>query len=256
MFLFKGYMYILIAAAIIPAIFLIRFIYKQDKIDKEPMGLIIRLILLGVVSTWLAVILEDVGFALLDAKYSEYDPIYYFIEFFIIVGPAEEISKYLLLKFGSWKRPEFNCQFDAIVYAVSVSLGFALWENIKYVFSYGLGVALVRAITAVPGHACFGVLMGIWYGVAKRQDIIGNKTASKIFRWVSVICPAIVHGAYDYIATSSDTMGEILFAVFVIAMFAICFMAVKRLAKNDRYLNPNDNPKKDKDDQDKVIIDV
>jgi len=256
LFLFRSYMYILIAAAIIPAIFLIRFIYKEDRTEKEPPRLILRLVLLGVVSTWLAVILENIGYGILENALSEYDPMYYIIEFFVIVGPAEEICKYIALKFGSWKRPEFNCQFDAIVYAVSVSLGFALWENIKYVFNYGIGVALVRAITAVPGHACFGVLMGIWYGVAKRQDVIGNKTASVIFRIISIVCPALVHGAYDYIATSSDTMGEIIFAVFVIAMFAICFFSVKRLAKKDRYLDPALNVKKDDDDQDKVIIDV
>ena len=253
LFLFRSYMYIMIAAAIIPAIFLIKYIYKVDRLDKEPRSLIIRLVLLGVVSTWIAVVLENIGIGILQNSVSEYDPKFAAIEFFLIVGPAEEISKYVLLRFGSWKRPEFNCQFDAIVYAVSVSLGFALWENIKYVFSYGFSVALVRAVTAVPGHACFGVFMGIWYGVAKRQEVIGNTKASAIFRWISVICPAIIHGAYDYIATCSDTKGELIFVVFIIAMFLICFKAVQRLSKNDRYLDSN---KHDDDDNHTVIIDV
>lgn len=253
LFLFQGYMYILIAAAIIPAIFLIRYIYKVDRLDKEPKKLILRLVIYGVISTYVAVILERIGCGILDRTVMITDPKYAMIEFFFIVGPAEELSKYFFLRYGTWKAKEFNCQFDAIVYSVSVSLGFALWENIKYVFSYGFSVALVRAVTAIPGHACFGVLMGIWYGVAKRQEIIGSPRLSQLFRWVSVISAAFVHGLYDYIATSSNTAGEIIFAVFIVALFMICFKSVKRLAAKDRYLDPN---KKDDDHDDKVIIDV
>lgn len=80
--------------------------------------------------------------------------------YFVVVALSEEGFKYLLLKKRTWYSSEFNCQFDGVVYAVFVALGFALWENISYVLMYGLGTAAVRAVTAVPGHACFGVFMG------------------------------------------------------------------------------------------------
>ena len=88
--------------------------------------------------------------------------------YFGVVAFSEEGAKYFLLKRRTWNSAAFNCQFDGVVYAVFVSLGFALWENISYVLMYGLSTALVRAVTAVPGHACFGVFMGVWYGLAKR----------------------------------------------------------------------------------------
>lgn len=40
----------------------------------------------------------------------------------------------------SWRDDNFNYKFDGVVYAVFVSLGFAAFENIMYVFSYGLSV--------------------------------------------------------------------------------------------------------------------
>jgi RsiW-degrading membrane proteinase PrsW (M82 family) len=41
------------------------------------------------------------------------------------VAGAEESSKYLLLRRRTWHSPEFNCQYDGVVYAVFVALPFA-----------------------------------------------------------------------------------------------------------------------------------
>ncbi|MCQ2551996.1 MAG: PrsW family glutamic-type intramembrane protease [Clostridia bacterium] len=241
LYLFEQYAFLLIGAAVIPAVLLVRAIYKADSLEKEPSDLIVRLLIGGVISTIIATVLERVGLFVLDGINFEDSTKYYMFQFFVIVGPAEEISKYILLRKMTWNHPSFNCQFDAIVYATVTSLGFALWENIKYVFSYGLGTALVRAVTAVPGHACFGVFMGVWYGVAKRQEVIGNHNASVIFRIIAIISPMIVHGAYDYIATISSDMGTLLFFAFVVIMFFIAIRVVKRLAAHDRYLDSKES---------------
>lgn len=235
-------MYILVASAVIPALILLKYIYKIDSLEKEPPRLIIKLLVMGIACTYIALILETIGFNILDIMVSQYSPSYNVIMFFIIVGPAEELAKYIVLKVGSWKDSDFNCQFDAVVYSVTVALGFALWENIKYVFSYGFATAVVRAFTAVPGHASFGVFMGIWYGAAKKQEVRGNLGSSKILRIICVVFPAIIHGAYDYIATSSNTVGEMVFIVFIAVMFFICIRTVKKLSKKDRYLDDTNRP--------------
>ena len=79
----------------------------------------------------------------------------------------------------SWRNPNFNYLFDAVVYAVFVSLGFAAFENIKYVFTYGLSVALTRAVTAVPGHLSFSVFMGIFYGGPSCAPSMATKRARR-----------------------------------------------------------------------------
>ena len=121
---------VLIAAAVLPAIFLLIQINKADKLDREPPGMILNLVFWGAVSTALAVYTERLGTTVLDALWPEDSLIYRLLMYFVVVGLSEEGFKYLLLRRHSWNSPFFNCQFDGVVYAVSVGLGFALWENI------------------------------------------------------------------------------------------------------------------------------
>ena len=144
---------ILVAAAVIPALILLRKVYKADRLDKEPMDLLVQLVFLGIISTTFALVLETIGTTLFENLWPHKGTLYYFLYYLVVVGCSEEGGKYLLLKRKTWGHPAFNCQFDGVIYAVFVSLGFALWENITYVASYGLQVALLRAFTAVPGHA-------------------------------------------------------------------------------------------------------
>ena len=170
---------ILIAAAVIPAVFLLVHVYRADKLEKEPAPLLISLVLYGIAATFIALLLERFGSWLLGRYFPENSTPYNVLMYFGIVAFSEEGAKYFL-KRRTWNSAAFNCQFDGVVYAVFVSLGFALWENISYVLMYGLSTALVRAVTAVPGHACFGVFMGVWYGLAKRLHGQGKDGASKL----------------------------------------------------------------------------
>ena len=52
---------VLIAAAVLPAIFLLIQINKADKLDREPPGMILNLVFWGAVSTALAVYTERLG---------------------------------------------------------------------------------------------------------------------------------------------------------------------------------------------------
>lgn len=227
---------VLIAAAIIPAIFLLVRVERADRLEKESPRLLISLVVFGVVSTFIASLAERVGFAVLDAFFPEESVLYNILLYFGIVAFAEEGSKYVLLKRRTWKDPEFNCQFDGVVYSVFVSLGFALWENIGYVAMYGLGTAAVRALTAVPGHACFGVFMGTWYGMAKRREGAGDLAGSKRMRVRALLVPALLHGFYDFVATYSSSFMNLVFLVFIVLMFITAARLVKHVSANDTYI--------------------
>jgi len=157
-----------------------------------------------------------------------------------VVALSEEGFKYLLLKKRTWYSSEFNCQFDGVVYAVFVALGFALWENISYVLMYGLGTAAVRAVTAVPGHACFGVFMGAFYGLAKRYDNFGDEYRSRRCRRFAVLVPVLLHGTYDFIATYEYDGYAWIFVVFVVLLFAAAYRMIKKLSCDDRFIDGND----------------
>ena len=224
---------VLMAAAVIPAVFLMVKVYRTDRLEPESPQMLVRLVIGGIISTLIAIVLEQIGTFVLDAVFPVESVAYYAWTFFAVVGPAEEGAKYIMLKRRSWYDPEFNCQYDGVVYAVFVSLGFALAENIEYVFMYGMGTALIRAVTAIPGHACFGVFMGIWYGAAKRLQNYGNEAASKFARIMAVVMPMLIHGAYDFIATVGY---EFVFIIFIILMFLFAFRIIKNTSARDRYI--------------------
>lgn len=73
-----------------------------------------------------------------------------------------------------------------------VSMGFACTENIMYVIEGGYQTAILRAFTAIPAHATFGVLMGFYMGKAKFSK---NRT---LFNLTGLLLAVLFHGAYDF----------------------------------------------------------
>lgn len=227
---------ILIAAAVIPAVILLIRVNRADRLEKESSRLLLSLVFFGAISTAIAALGERIGMSVLGRLFPENSLIYNLLLFFVVVGGSEEGAKYLLLKKKTWNNPEFNCQFDGVVYGVFVSLGFALWENIGYTAMYGLSTALVRAVTAIPGHASFGVFMGTWYGIAKRYESAGDYANAEQSRKKALIIPLLMHGVYDFTATSQSPVMGTGFTVFIIWMYVSAVRTVKRMAAEDTYI--------------------
>lgn len=227
---------ILIAAAVIPAVFLLIKVYRADRLEPEPPLLLLSLVLYGIVATGLASFTEQIGSTVLDRILPQNSLAYRAALYFVVVAFSEEGFKYLLLKMRTWRAPAFNCQFDGVVYAVFVSLGFALWENIGYVLRYGFQTAVLRAVTAVPGHACFGVFMGAWYGPAKRYCNMGRAGASQGCRLMAFLLPAFLHGSYDFLASVESADYQWIFPAFVAVLFLVAFLVVRNMSRHDRYI--------------------
>ncbi|MCR5760823.1 MAG: PrsW family intramembrane metalloprotease [Sphaerochaetaceae bacterium] len=238
---FIVYSRILILAAIIPAVFLMVYVYKSDRLEKESPTFLGSVAVSGILSSLLALVIEWIAGAVLDSVGGLSETAYNAILYFVIVAGAEEGSKYIFLRRKTWRSREFNCQYDGVVYAVFVSLGFALWENISYVMRWGLSVALMRSITAIPGHACFGVFMGVFYGLARGYAFIGDKTKKNVMNVLSIVAPMLLHGAYDFIASSTAENASWYFVAFVAVMFITSLVLIKKMSRNDQYFRLNRN---------------
>ena len=230
------YNVILIAAAVIPAVFLMIKVYRSDRLEPENPSLLWALLKAGVFSSLIALVLERIGFLVVGLIADEGTVLYNVLLYFVIVAVSEEGAKYYLLRRRTWNLSDFNCQYDGVVYATFVSLGFALWENISYVLQYGFATAIVRAVTAIPGHACFGVFMGVFYGLARREANWKQDRMSMLYRILAVLVPVLLHGAYDYIASLESGSSGWYFVVFVAILFALSFVVVSRASKRDRYI--------------------
>ena len=219
------------ALAIIPGLLIIIYVYKKDKVEKEPVGLIIKIILLGVLSCFAAAYLEMFESQFLP-QYPQGSLEYALTTSFCMAAFVEEIVKFLAMKIGSWRYPGFNYRFDGIVYGVSAAVGFAIYENINYVAMYGLQTAIVRAFTAIPLHAFCGVFMGVIYSYSKKASILGNRGASIGYTLLALLVPMLIHGTYDTFAFLGE-QGTIPLLVFVVILYIAAISTIKRMSAAD-----------------------
>jgi RsiW-degrading membrane proteinase PrsW (M82 family) len=224
---------IYILAAVLPAAFLMRYIYFEDTIEKEPRELLVRLVLLGVAAALVSIFLESLGKNLLSSLLDESSPVYTVLFAFLVVSAVEEGTKFYFLRRRTWNDPNFNYRFDGIVYAVFVSLGFAAFENISYVMGYGLTVAVPRAVLAIPGHMGFAVFMGLFFGRAKLYENKGDMGKRNLNLWAGYLSAVVLHGIYDTCVMLGNVMCAVLFVVYVVAMYIIVIRLVKKESAAD-----------------------
>ncbi|MDO4797915.1 MAG: PrsW family glutamic-type intramembrane protease [Coriobacteriales bacterium] len=223
----------LLALALLPTIVLLVHIYRKDSIEKEPPKLLVLLFLGGALVTIAAAIVEIVAEPILDRFLIKDSLLYILIENFFAVALVEEAGKYLVLKKGTWKSPHFNYLFDAIVYAVVVSLGFATLENILYVLDGTLTTAIMRAVLSVPGHAFDAVYMGYFYGLAKQAEARGDNEAKTFNLRMALIAPVVIHGTYDFLIGSEML---VVFFIFEVVVTVLTIRHINQLSHTDEPL--------------------
>ncbi len=183
---------LLLALALAPGAVIGLYIYIKDKYEREPIRLVVLSFFLGVASTivTLLISLPINYFVPIDEKSLSEQAIHAFL----LVALIEEFSKFIFVRWVLYPNKNFNEPFDGIVYAVSVSLGFAGLENILYVMSSdnGVAVGILRMFTAVPAHASFAALMGYFLGRAKHEQ------GKSYLAWYGLGAATLFHGAYDY----------------------------------------------------------
>jgi len=182
----------LLLIAVAPVLTVILYIYFHDKYEKEPVGLLVLSFLFGGIISILIVTILYLFTGRLIPITNELSVWQQFIQAFVVVAFAEEFSKYVIVKYFAQPKKAFNEPYDGIMYAVMVSMGFACTENIMYVIEGGYETAILRAFTAVPAHATFGILMGYYMGKAKFSNNRLKLNMAGLFLAV------LFHGAYDF----------------------------------------------------------
>ena len=181
-------------------IFIIFAIIYSDKF-REPTDLVIKTFFAGVIICFPA---AELNYLLI--------PTY---EYSYRAGFTEETLKFLVLYFYIRPKSAFNEPMDAIVYGVIVSLGFATFENISYVYSGNFEVdsfslAIVRAVSAIPMHATCGIIMGYFFGLYAF-------TQSRQFLIKSLVFPIGIHATYNFLTEYDFFFLYFLAAVMVYA---------------------------------------
>lgn len=206
----------LLYLALGPGIALAVYIYYSDKWEPEPKGLVIKSFLLGGLAcfptSYFEGALESV-FSLEHIWQDDTGEFWWQKVLFAFFGVAlvEEGCKFLFLKGFIYDNREFNEPFDGIVYGGMVGCGFATVENLLYVLPLGQEVGVLRMLTAVPGHAFEGIILGYFVGKAK----FSLEPEKEFLKGLGVV--VVLHGIYD---TAVFIGGEWSFA-FIFGMVLV-----------------------------------
>lgn len=214
----------LLISSITPVILFLYIIFKKDK-NNEPIKLLSKCFFGGFLSVIITLIIdipmESIG-SLFHSPFSKS-----FFDAFFVAAIPEEFSKFIIFYWVIWKSNLFDEHYDGIVYAVFISMGFALVENVMYVFQNGLAVAVMRAILAVPGHGLFAVVMGYFLSRAK----FSKDGSQKLYIVFSLLFPMLLHGTYDFLLmyTSSLSTVDAGFAGLLLVVFTVFIIFLWRL---------------------------
>ena len=212
--------------AIIPSILLCLYVYRMDVVEKEPIRLLLILFFIGVLVTVPARFFEKTLISVAGLEYTNlYDS---FLLAFCIIAVVEEGYKFLILLVACWRNKEFNYRYDAIVYSVFISIGFATLENILYVQSSGYSVALYRGIISVPAHAFYAVASGYFLGLAKENSIKHNRAKMFGFLLLAFLAPVLLHGMFDFLLLTENDIVFGIFFSFVAILYFVSYYEIKK----------------------------
>lgn len=217
----------LLILATAPVIIILFYVYIRDKYEKEPFGLLLKTLLAGAL-TVIPVIIVNSWLDGYKVYFTGLQQVGYIA--FIVAALVEEFFKFAALYFIIWRNKEFNEKFDGIVYAVFVSLGFALVENIMYVTNYGENTGYVRAITAVPAHALFAVAMGYYFAFAKFST-----KRNMYYLAMALFMPIMLHGIYDFLLMAQMDIYLLIFIPFMLYLWKAGFKKMKELSDHSPY---------------------
>lgn len=223
---------LVLLAALAPVAVALWYIFKKDSAQPEPTRWLIMAFAYGVLSAPLSVAfsvpLGTIFGLTLDAEV--YPGIFdAFADAFLLAAIPEELAKFIMLWLLLRKNPHYDEQFDGIVYAVCIGMGFAGTENIMYLTdgiadNSWIGIGISRALFSIPGHFLFAVLMGYYYSLYH----FGIDRSAKAKAMI-LVAPILAHGLFDGILMSMQ-MNEGL-AVIGMFLFLYFFNKLRKRGK-------------------------
>ena len=182
----------------LPSIIWLAFYLRKDK-HPEPNRMIIKIFLLG------ALVVVAAGFLEFATSFAS-KIIYLNKIWFIVISFAliEEILKYLVVRFGVLKNPEFDEPVDTMIYMIIAALGFAAAENI-YLLSQihpqeiPLASTLLFITTRFLGATFLHALASAIAGYFLAASLLITSKIRKILIGGGILAATILHSIFNYL---------------------------------------------------------
>lgn len=212
---------------VLPALLWLWFWLKEDRLHPEPKTRLALVFFVGMASVLLVLPIEKFIFSMVLSKIS--------LTTLFMWAATEEIIKYLGAYFAALRARENDEPIDAIIYMITVALGFSALENTLFLLNVINDGALAQSIITgnsrflgatllhVASSAVIGVIMGLSF-----YKKAGFK---KLTLLVGIITSILLHTIFNLLIIES---GKNLFFVFAgvwvfVILLIVLFEKVKKI---------------------------
>lgn len=234
-----------ILLGVLPSLIWLVFFLKEDA-HPEPKGMLARVFIWGSVAALMAVIFQYFFQDILDFfKIGEYA----FISFFVLAA-VEEVLKFAVVYATVNKSKFFDEPIDAMIYMITVALGFAALENI-FIASNGLligsfkngevfSILTIRFAGATLFHALGAGIVGYYWArgsmrialtpASQSRNANASMRINKSMIFKGLVIATFLHAVFNYsIIVFKDVDILIYPLIFLIIIALVVFKDFERV---------------------------
>jgi RsiW-degrading membrane proteinase PrsW (M82 family) len=230
-------LFIALLMGILPAVFWLWFWRHEDRLHPEPRGLILLAFLAGMLATTLAYPIEKSIATHVVAN----DLVLLFLW-----AVTEEVLKFGAIYIVALRSKYFDEPIDAVMYFVTIALGFAALENAMFLFNpidAGDSLATIllgnfRFIGATLLHVAASGIVGVMLAFAFYDTRENRRKASMIGLALAIVLHTLFN--FSIIMTEGAYLYQIFVAlwVFIVAIILLC-ERIKAIPARSHVLYPN-----------------
>lgn len=150
---------------------------------------------LGVLCAFFSLIIYEIFFFLFGPLLG-LDPSGRILYYYLVNGPAEELSKFLAFLILFHLSRKIRQPMDGLLLAAATALGFAVAENVLYGMDRGLKVHIIRIFISAPGHMLYSAIWGFYYILYVFKKGLGERDRiSRVFG--GLLLASLFHSTYN-----------------------------------------------------------
>jgi len=218
-------------AAIIPMTIYLLLIWRFDKYDREPFGLVLANYLWGAIG---AIFLALIGSFILTFIFSLFIKDEHSLGLFgaIAVAPfVEEITKGLFLLITVSSR-KFDNITDGIVYGGAIGLGFGMTENFLYFVSNAdnlaswITIIVIRTLFSAVMHCVSTATLGAFLGYSKFM----SRGKRMFYAFIGLCFAMLIHAAWNSSVSfqSTASLGFLFLFITIIIFITVFTISIAR----------------------------
>jgi RsiW-degrading membrane proteinase PrsW (M82 family) len=227
----------------VPAFLWLGYFYLQDRHEPEPKHYVAGVYLVGAfVAAPIASFLTGELFPVAAVSSGRLSAVN-MVTAILSVGLAQELSKFLVVRYSVYLSDEFDEPMDGIIYMTAAGIGFATAENVRYLQGLDgtvfLSTGAMNTVVTTLAHACFAGFLGFALGRARFSK--ASPLKRNLFLLGGLVMAAVLNGVFHLLERIVKVQGLavkpwrglVFAAVFAAVIFAgVAFLMKQQLAQS------------------------